>query len=61
MGIRPMMHVIRRLNHDESGATAIEYGFITLLIGMAIVGALTSLGPAVSNVFTTVNADLAVP
>lgn len=34
---------------DESGATAIEYGLIALLIAVAIIGVLVTLGPAVTS------------
>jgi pilus assembly protein Flp/PilA len=33
---------------DESGATAIEYGLIGSLISIAIIGAASSLGTAIS-------------
>ena len=42
---------MRKLAADVSGATAIEYGLIAALVGVALIGALTLLGPAVSNVF----------
>ena len=34
----------RNLRSDKRGATVIEYGLITALIAVAIVGALSSLG-----------------
>ena len=39
---------------DESGATAIEYGLIAALVSIAAIGAMTSLGDAVTNTFDTV-------
>jgi pilus assembly protein Flp/PilA len=38
------MKVLKRLAHDESGATAIEYGLIVALIALAMVGAAQGLG-----------------
>ncbi len=38
---------------DERGATAIEYALIASLIAVVIIGAVTSLGTAVGNLFTT--------
>jgi pilus assembly protein Flp/PilA len=39
---------------DNSGATAIEYGLIGLLISVGIIAAATQLGNDVSTTFTTV-------
>jgi pilus assembly protein Flp/PilA len=38
------MNFLSRLFDDESGATAIEYGLIVALIGVVIIGAVTTLG-----------------
>ncbi len=40
-----------RFLKDESGATAIEYGLIAALIGVALIPALGNLGTAVSDTF----------
>ena len=45
---------IRKLAADVSGATAIEYGLIAALVGVVLIGALTLLGPQLSNLFNTV-------
>ena len=42
----------------ESGATAIEYGLIAALIGVAIITVLTNVGTEVSNTFTDVKTGL---
>ena len=47
-----------RFVRQEEGATAIEYGLIASLIAVAIVGILVTLGPALSGVFSTVQASL---
>ena len=39
---------------DEEGATAIEYGLIAGLIGVALVGALTALGSDLSALFKNI-------
>jgi len=38
---------------DEQGATAIEYGLIATLVGIAIITAATALGVALSGAFDT--------
>jgi pilus assembly protein Flp/PilA len=42
----------------ESGATAIEYGLIASLIGVAIITAVTALGSQLSTVFNTATSSL---
>jgi pilus assembly protein Flp/PilA len=39
---------------DENGVTAIEYGLIAALVGVAIVGAVKLLGAEISTTFNTV-------
>jgi pilus assembly protein Flp/PilA len=39
-----MTNFVARFTRDESGATAIEYGLIVALIGVVIIGAVTTLG-----------------
>ena len=43
---------------DESGATAIEYGLIAALVGVAIIGAVTTLGSKLSSTFSNVSNKL---
>ena len=54
-----MRNIVRFIKQEE-GATAIEYGLIASLIAVAIVGVLVTLGPALSGVFSTVQAKLLV-
>jgi len=42
--------------HDESGATAIEYGLIAALIAVVIITAVTIVGNRLSTTFTSVGA-----
>ncbi len=46
---------------DERGATAVEYGLMVVLIGMAIVGTVFALGGQLNDLFTNVEAELASP
>ncbi|MET3613849.1 pilus assembly protein Flp/PilA [Rhizobium aquaticum] len=49
-----MTKLLTRLMKDESGATAIEYGLIAALIGVAIITGAKSLGGALNNKFATI-------
>lgn len=49
----------RRLNREESGATAVEYGLLVGLIAVVIVAALLLLGPKLATLFT--NVTTAIP
>ena len=53
------MNTIARFAKDESGATAIEYGLIAMLISVAIITILRSIGTNLNLVFTNVNSGLA--
>lgn len=54
---------MRAFIRDESGATAMEYALIATLISVAIIGAATTMGSNLNNVWTTlannVNPNLA--
>ena len=54
-----MKNLFPRFVKDESGATAIEYGLIAALIGVVIIGAVTSVGTEVSATFDDVKGGLA--
>ena len=43
-----------RLLHDESGATAIEYGLIAAGIGVFIISAIWAVGSSLQGLFNTV-------
>jgi pilus assembly protein Flp/PilA len=53
-----MKNLFARFVKDESGATAIEYGLIAALIGVAIITAATSLGNQLSTTFNTIDDKL---
>ena len=46
---------IFKMNKDEKGATAIEYGLIAALIAVAAVTAMTGLGQSIGNTFNNVS------
>jgi pilus assembly protein Flp/PilA len=50
--------VLTSLLKDESGVTAIEYGLIAALIGVAAVASLTLMGTDISSTFSTVAGKL---
>ncbi|RVD56108.1 Flp family type IVb pilin [Mesorhizobium sp. M2D.F.Ca.ET.185.01.1.1] len=58
-----MQLVIERFHADESGATAIEYALIGVLVAVAILVGATSLGGALNaqfmNIATSVNSAIA--
>ena len=53
-----MRNLFRRFLHDASGATAIEYGLIASLIGVAIIGAITTTGSKLGTTFSHVSSNL---
>jgi pilus assembly protein Flp/PilA len=44
--------------HDETGATAIEYGLIMGLIALAMIAAVKQLGTSISGKFNVISNDL---
>jgi pilus assembly protein Flp/PilA len=54
-----MKNLLISFAKNESGATAIEYGLIAALIGVAIVAAVTAVGGQLNTLFGTVKTDLA--
>ena len=49
-----MTNLFSRFVRDESGATAIEYGLIAALIAVVIIGAVASVGTALTTTFSNV-------
>ena len=47
--LNPMTNFVKTFLKDESGATAIEYGLISALIGVVIISAVTSVGTKLSG------------
>ena len=50
-----MTNLVSRFVKDESGATAIEYGLIAMLISVAVIGILQGVGSNLTSTFTSVN------
>jgi pilus assembly protein Flp/PilA len=54
-----VMHtIIRRFLHDESGATAIEYGLIAAGISIAIIAVVNGVGSKVSATFSSISTQM---
>jgi pilus assembly protein Flp/PilA len=53
-----MKTLFARFAKDESGATAIEYGLIATLIGVAIIVGATALGSKLNATFNTIAGKL---
>jgi pilus assembly protein Flp/PilA len=54
-----MMKLFARFAKNESGVTAIEYGLIATLIGVAIIVGATSLGGQLNTTFESIATTLA--
>jgi pilus assembly protein Flp/PilA len=46
---RPHLRGLRRLALDRSGVTAVEYGLMAALIGLAIFAAVSATGQGIKN------------
>ncbi len=53
-----MKFFLLKLLADKTGATAIEYGLLTVIISIAGFATIQLLGGAVSDMFSTLSADL---
>jgi pilus assembly protein Flp/PilA len=49
-----MVTRLKQFAADESGATAIEYALIAVLVGIAIITSVTALGSSLQSIFDTV-------
>ncbi len=56
-----MKTLFTRFAKDESGATAIEYGLIATLIGVAIIVGAGLVGTNLNTLFTSISAKLVMP
>ena len=52
------MSAFKNFLHDDSGATAIEYGLIAAGISVVIIGTVNTLGSQLKNTFNTVSTQL---
>lgn len=53
-----MLKFLRNFRRNEEGVTAIEYGLIAALVGVAIIGGVTLLGDSLDAMFTDVSTTL---
>jgi len=53
-----MMTRLKEFAADESGATAIEYALLAVLVGIAIIGVVTALGDSLKVIFSNVATTL---
>jgi len=53
-----MKTIFRRFVKDETGATAIEYGLIASLIGVAVIVGATALGTSLNTTFQGISSDM---
>jgi pilus assembly protein Flp/PilA len=58
---RALLRRCARLLRNEDGAVAIEYALIAVIITVAIVAALTSIGNHLGNIFSDVGNNLQAP
>jgi pilus assembly protein Flp/PilA len=54
-----MSKFVTRFLKDESGATAIEYGLISALIGVGLLAALSAISDQLNITFTRISSSLA--
>ena len=52
------LRILHRFAHDESGATAIEYGLIAAGISVAIIAGVNGLGGKLKNTFNFIGTQL---
>lgn len=55
------LEFLHRLRKDKRGVTAMEYGLIAALIGVAAVAAMRTLGTDIGNRFNNVAATIRTP
>lgn len=54
-----MINKLKQFLKDESGATAIEYGLIAVLIAIFLIAGATQMGQSLNTSFNSVNNGLA--
>ena len=56
-----MKTILKRFVKNESGATAIEYGLIASLIGVAIIVGAGALGTSLNSTFNAISSKITGP
>lgn len=52
-----MKNFLNRLVRDQAGANSIEYGILAMLIGIALLGTMMTMGNSVNSHYETVGTD----
>ena len=56
-----MIQFIKKFWQEEEGVTAIEYGLIAALIAVVIIGAVTTIGENLTDIFQLIADKLVAP
>jgi pilus assembly protein Flp/PilA len=56
--VQSLRTAAHRLHEDESGATAIEYALLAMLIALAIVTGVSTIAPKLNTTFTAIAGKL---
>ena len=59
--MKAIYQAIEKLWNDDDGVTAIEYGLLAALVGVAIITAATLMGTKMSEMFTGIANKLTAP
>ena len=52
------MRILRRLLDDESGATALEYGFLVAFVAAVLIGAAQVLAGSLGSMFSFISSQV---
>lgn len=55
-----MFTMLKNIRRDKSGATAIEYGLIAALLGIAIIGGVGAAGGKLDTLFDDISTKLQI-
>lgn len=58
MGASQVVQFLKRLERDERGATAVEYGLILALIFVALVGAVEAFGQETIEMWNNISSEV---
>jgi len=58
MGASQVVQFLKRLERDERGATAVEYGLILALIFLALVGAVEAFGQQTIEMWNNISSEV---
>jgi pilus assembly protein Flp/PilA len=53
-----LLQLLSKFHRDRKAVTAMEYGLIAALIAVVIIGAVTTVGKDLTNVFTSISTAL---